>query len=92
MLEPIKKGDYKNPHLANFNKRYLGDNDENTEMPDIKYITSINNFFISECTTFIQFKSSIQSTWSRFKFIQFNNGQENQTSRLVKDKNTIAYI
>ena len=60
-------------HLDNFDKKYFGDSDKDTEMPDVKHITTINNPFISERTTTTQSKSSIQSTWSGFKSIKFDD-------------------
>lgn len=51
MSELMEKSDYKNVHLDYLNRRYLGNNDEKTEIPDIKYIRPINNYSINECTT-----------------------------------------
>lgn len=51
MLEPIEEGDYKIPYLDKLNRKYLGDNDKDTEMPDVKHIILISNHSINECTT-----------------------------------------
>lgn len=51
MLELTEEGDYKNPYLDNLNRRYLGDNDKDTEMPDVKHIIPISNHSINKCTT-----------------------------------------
>lgn len=48
MLKPTKKRNYKSPHLANFDKKYPSDNDENIKMPDVKHITPISTFFINK--------------------------------------------
>lgn len=48
MLKSTKEGDYKSLHLANFERKYLSDNDENTKMPDVRHITPISDLFISE--------------------------------------------
>lgn len=48
ILEPVKKGDYKSPHLDNLDKRYLGDNDENMIIPNVKYITPISDHSINK--------------------------------------------
>lgn len=53
MLELIEKGDYKNLHLNNLENRYLVNNDEDIEIPDIKHIILISSFSISKRTTFI---------------------------------------
>lgn len=49
ILKPTKEVDYKSPYLANLDRKYLGDNNEDAKMSDIKYITLINDFFISKC-------------------------------------------
>lgn len=59
ILEPIKEGNHKSPHLANFDIRYLGDSNKDTEMPDIKHIIPISNLFISERTTSTRSRSDI---------------------------------
>ena len=46
-LEPAEKIDYKCPHLDNLNKKYPGNNNEDTEMPDVKQITPINYLSIN---------------------------------------------
>lgn len=46
LLKLTKENDHKSPHLANLDRKYPSHNNENTEMLDIKYKTSI-----SECTT-----------------------------------------
>lgn len=50
ILEPIEKGNYKNPHWNNLDKKYSMKNDENIRMPDIKHITFISYLFINKCT------------------------------------------
>lgn len=40
ILELFKKYNYKNPHLINSDKKYLGNNNKNIEMTNVKYITS----------------------------------------------------
>lgn len=57
ILKLIKEGNYNNPHLNNFKRRYLVDNNKN--MQDIKYITLIKGIFISKYTIFNQLKSGI---------------------------------
>lgn len=74
MLKPAKKSDYKSLHLDNLDRRYLGNICKDTEMPDIKHITSISNYSINKPTISTQSKSSIQSTWKGFQFIKFDNG------------------
>ena len=76
MLKLAEEGNYKSPHLDNLDRKYPGDNNNDTEMPDVKCITPINELFISKCTTSTQLRSGIQSTCSRFKSIKFDNGQE----------------
>lgn len=51
MLELAKKGDYKNLHLVNLDRRYPGDNDKDTKIPDVKHIIFISDYSISERTT-----------------------------------------
>lgn len=92
MLEPAEKSDYKSPYLDNFDRRYLSDNNKNMEMPDVKYITLINNHSISEYITSTQSRSGIQTTWSEFKSIKFDDGQERQVGKLVGDEDTMVYI
>ena len=46
MSKLAEKSDYKSLHLDNLDRRYLGNNNEDTEMPDVKHIIPI-----SECTT-----------------------------------------
>ena len=75
MLKPAEKSDYKSPHLDNFDRRYPGGNDEDTEIPDVKHITPISDPSISERITSTQSRLGIQSTWSRFKSIKFDNRQ-----------------
>lgn len=60
MLKLIEKNNYKNLYLANFNKKHLDDNDENTKMPDTKYIIFINDPFINKLIISIQLKLSIR--------------------------------
>lgn len=60
MLKLIEKNNYKNLYLANFNKKYLDDNDKNTKMPDTKYIIFINDPFINKLIISIQLKLSIR--------------------------------
>lgn len=50
ILEPTKKGNYKSLYLDNLDKNYLVNNDEDMVIPDIKYLISISNLFISEHT------------------------------------------
>lgn len=92
LLEPIEENNYKNPHLANFDKKYPNYNDEDTEMPDVKHITPISKFSICECITFIQSRSGIQFFWSEFKSIYFNDWLKKQANRLVEDKNAMIYM
>lgn len=40
----------------------------------------------------MQLKSSIQSIWNGFKFIKFDNGQEGQADKPVRDKDTMIYM
>ena len=35
MLELAEKGDYKSLHLDNLDKKYLSNNDKDTEIPDV---------------------------------------------------------
>lgn len=69
MLEPTEEGDYESLHLANFDRRYQDNNNEDTKMPDVKHITRLSDSPISEHTTFSQLRSGIESAWSGFKFI-----------------------
>lgn len=92
MLEPAKKGDYKSLYLDNFDRKYLGNNDKDTEMPDVKHITPISNYSISECITSTQSRSGIQSTQSGFKSIKFDDGQGRQAGKLMRDEDTMVYI
>lgn len=59
ILEPAKEIDYKNPHLDNFNRKYLHDNYKDTKMLVIKHITPISVYFISKYTISTQFSSDI---------------------------------
>lgn len=92
MLEPAKEGDYKSPYLDNLDRRYSGDNDENTEMPDVKHITPISDHSISERTTSTRSRSGIQSIWSGFKSIKFDDSQGGQAGEPVGDEDTMAYM
>lgn len=51
ILELAEKGNYMSLHLDNFDKKYPGNNNKDTKMPNIKYITPIIDHFISKCTT-----------------------------------------
>lgn len=62
ILEIIEENHYKSPHLANFDRKYLDDNDENIKMPDVKQITPISDLFISERTIFIKSNFDIYSS------------------------------
>lgn len=59
ILELTQKSNYKSLYLANLDKKYPGDNNENTEILDIKYIISISDSFINQYTTFTQLRSGI---------------------------------
>lgn len=48
ILEPAEKSNYKSLHLNKFNRRYLGNNDEDIKMPDIKHIIPRSDHFISK--------------------------------------------
>lgn len=74
ILEPTEEGDYKSPHLDNLNRRYLGNNNKDREMPDVKHIIPISNHSISERTTSIWSKLGIQFTQGEFKSIKFDDG------------------
>lgn len=52
ILEPIKKNNYKSLYLNSFDKKYLINNDKNIKITDIKCITFINDFSISQYITF----------------------------------------
>lgn len=58
-LEPTKKSNYKSLHLANLDRKYLGNNNKNTKILNIKHITPINDLSISECITSIQSRLGI---------------------------------
>lgn len=73
ILEPTTENNFKSLHLDNLDKKYLVNNNKNTEMLDIKYIISINYLFINKYITFIQSRSGIKSTQNSFKSIKFNN-------------------
>lgn len=61
MLDLTRKGNHKSPHLANLNKRYPDDNDENTKISDINHITPISDRFTIEYNIFTQLRLGIQS-------------------------------
>ena len=70
----------------------MGNNDENTEMPNVKHIIPINDYSISKRTIFTQLKSGIQSTWGGFKSIKFDDGQGGQAGKPVENKDTMVYM
>lgn len=78
ILKQTKRGNYKSSDLDNLDRKCTINNDKDIKMPDDKHITFINDFFISKCITSIQLRLGIQSTWNMFKFIKFDNGQENK--------------
>lgn len=92
MLEPTEEYNYESSHLVNLYRRYLGNNDENTEMPDVKHMTLINDPFRSDRTTSTRPRSGIQSAQSGFKSLQFTDGYTKQAGRLVKNEDAIAYM
>lgn len=47
ILEFIKKDNYKNQHLANLDRRYLGDDNDDTKILDVKEMIPISDLFIS---------------------------------------------
>lgn len=51
LLWPNKEGNNNSLYLANLNRTYLGNNDKNIEIPNIKQITPLSDTFISERTT-----------------------------------------
>lgn len=51
ILELINKNNYKNLHLANLDKKNLSNNNKDTKISNIKYITLINKSFISKYIT-----------------------------------------
>ena len=53
MLKQVEKINYKSQYLDNLDRKYLEDNDKDKEMSNVKYISPINDHFISECTTSI---------------------------------------
>lgn len=59
MLELIKKGNDNNLYLANFDKKYSSDNNENMKISDIKHRILISGLFISERITFIKLRLNI---------------------------------
>lgn len=61
-------------------------------MPYVKHITYISDHSISESTTPTLLKSSIKSTWSRFKSIKFGNGQKGQTDKSIENEDIMLYI
>lgn len=70
----------------------MGNNDEDIKMPDIKHIIPRSDHFISKRIIFTQSWSGIQSTWSEFKFIKFDDRQEGQASEPVEDNNIMVYM
>lgn len=73
MLKLTKKGDYESSHLDNFDKRYSSNNDKDTEIPDIKHITSITDYSINKHIIFTQSRLDILSNGSKFKSIEFDD-------------------
>lgn len=59
MVKAIEKDKQKSRQLANFNRRYVDDNDKDIKMPDVKHMAFIDDAFISERTTFTQSRSGI---------------------------------
>ena len=62
MLEPAEENNFKDPNLDNFDRKYLGDNDENTEMPNVKHIIPISEHSIGEHTISTKSRLNIQFT------------------------------
>ena len=91
ILEPVEKGDYESPHLDNFDKKYPGNNDENTKMQDVKHITPISDLSISDCTTSTQLRSDTQSIWIGFKSLKCDDNQGRQAGKPVRDEDTMTY-
>ena len=54
IAKPVEKNNYKSLHLNNLDRRYLGNNDKNTQMADVKHITPISDLSISKHTTCTQ--------------------------------------
>ena len=59
ILKLAEKGDYKILHLNNLKRRYPVDNDEDSEISDVKYITPISDLSISERITSTESRSGI---------------------------------
>lgn len=48
MLKLTEEANHESPHLAKFDRRYLVENDKNTEMLDVKHILPIRELSIGE--------------------------------------------